>query len=156
MIGGIKILPIPASGHVKTGVETRLAISGWEAVSIISGVACSIAQAGPLNGTLAQLRLRALSSRVLLGTRRGVTSYHLEARGEGLEPRSAVANIPVSTVLIVDQEPYNPIRRLTLFLIYIPTSVRNWLEEFRLWVPEVQLREPVVRKVLRDQTRSAA
>jgi hypothetical protein len=138
MVGRVQVLAIPACGHVDPSIESTLAIGGGESVSIVAR-GSSVAEARPEDGTLGKFALRTLSDSVLLATLPGVTRDHLQASGESLETRATIVGISVTTVLIVDEE----------------TTVGDRFEFLGAGVLEVELGEPVIRKILLDQATRA-
>jgi hypothetical protein len=136
VVRGFDVLAVPARGHMESGIEARLAVSRWEASAvfrvIVATLASGVTETRPLDGTFTQLFLRALADGIFLATSRRISSEHLEAGRERLQTGSAVSDITVSAVLIIDQE----------------SAIGDGLEGFSLGILEVKFREPVVGEIL--------
>jgi len=129
VVSAVQVDTVPACRHVNAGIKTIRAVHGGEALHVLDFTG---AEASPLDGTLAELSLAPFILRVLPGAGLGVATDHAESFGEGFEPLSAISGVTVSTVLIVDKE----------------ASVWNRLKLSFGLIMEVELGEPVLRKIL--------
>jgi len=131
---GIQVDTVPAGGHVDTSLESGLAgsvgpTSIGKSVVVTSLTGCVVSEASPLNGTLGKFTLTTRVWSIFAGAAGCTATYHLETSGESLKTRSAVGNVAIATVLVVDKK----------------TAVCDLRVSVGLGVSEVQLGEPVVR-----------
>jgi hypothetical protein len=63
-----------------------------------------IAEAGPLDGTLGEFSLATRVGGVLAGATNSATTEHLESSGKCLETSTAIRDIAISAVLVVNKK----------------------------------------------------
>jgi len=130
---GIQVDTVPAGRHVDPSLESSLAgsvgpTSIGKSVVVTSLTGRVVTEASPLDGTLGEFTLTTREWSIFAGAAGRAAADHLETSWESLQTSTAVGNVTIATVLVVDKK----------------TAVCDLRVSVGLGVSEVQLGEPVV------------